>query len=146
MQPGKFTEFFFLDEATALAAGHRPCALCRREDYRRFLDLVGATGADEIDERLTRERLDGQRRRLHPAVARRSSRRTFVLHDGRAVARARRRASPLDARRIHRAQSSPDGGRIERSRRRRSTEVLRAGWEPAVPLLHPSARPTGHPD
>ena len=53
MQPGKFTELFFLDEATALAAGHRPCALCRREDYHRFLDLVGATGADEIDERLT---------------------------------------------------------------------------------------------
>jgi len=37
MQPGKFTELFFLDEATAFAAGHRPCALCRREDYRRFL-------------------------------------------------------------------------------------------------------------
>ena len=37
MQPGKFTELFFLDEATAFAAGHRPCALCRREDYNRFL-------------------------------------------------------------------------------------------------------------
>ena len=39
MQPGKFTELFFLDEATAFAAGHRPCALCRREDYNRFLAL-----------------------------------------------------------------------------------------------------------
>ncbi len=36
LQPGKFTELFFLDEATAFAAGHRPCALCRREDYVRF--------------------------------------------------------------------------------------------------------------
>jgi len=36
LQPGRFTELFFLDEATALAAGHRPCALCRREDYVRF--------------------------------------------------------------------------------------------------------------
>src|SRR5436305_10352775 len=37
MRPGKFTELFFLDEATAFAAGHRPCALCRRDDYVRFL-------------------------------------------------------------------------------------------------------------
>src|SRR4029079_16393386 len=65
MQPGKFTELFFLDEATALAAGHRPCALCRREDYRRFLEIVGAGGADEIDARLHGERLDGNGRRLH---------------------------------------------------------------------------------
>src|SRR5437763_10732674 len=33
MQPGRFTELFFLDDATALAAGHRPCAFCRRADY-----------------------------------------------------------------------------------------------------------------
>jgi hypothetical protein len=32
LRPGRFTELFFLDEATALAAGHRPCAECRRED------------------------------------------------------------------------------------------------------------------
>ena len=36
LQPGRFTELFFLDEATAFAAGHRPCAICRREDYERF--------------------------------------------------------------------------------------------------------------
>ncbi len=35
-QPRRWTELFFLDEATALAAGHRPCAECRREDYRRW--------------------------------------------------------------------------------------------------------------
>jgi hypothetical protein len=34
--PGRWTELFFLDEATALAAGHRPCAYCRREDSLRF--------------------------------------------------------------------------------------------------------------
>lgn len=37
MQPGVWTELFFLDEATALAAGHRPCALCRREAYDAFV-------------------------------------------------------------------------------------------------------------
>ena len=36
MTPGLYTEPFFLDEATALAAGHRPCVECRRDDYRRF--------------------------------------------------------------------------------------------------------------
>jgi hypothetical protein len=36
MQPGLWTELFFLDEATALAAGHRPCKECRRDDYQRF--------------------------------------------------------------------------------------------------------------
>ena len=36
MTPDRYTELFFLDEATALAAGHRPCGECRRDDYRRF--------------------------------------------------------------------------------------------------------------
>jgi hypothetical protein len=39
MQPGRYTELFFLDEATALAAGHRPCAECQRARYQHFLDL-----------------------------------------------------------------------------------------------------------
>ena len=37
MAPGHYTQLFFLDEATALAAGHRPCALCRRADWLRFM-------------------------------------------------------------------------------------------------------------
>lgn len=36
MRPRYYTELFFLDEATALAAGHRPCALCRRADFECF--------------------------------------------------------------------------------------------------------------
>jgi hypothetical protein len=36
MAPGHWTELFFLDEAVAIAAGHRPCALCRRSDYLAF--------------------------------------------------------------------------------------------------------------
>lgn len=38
MAPGWYTELFFTDEAVALAAGHRPCAECRREDFNRFRD------------------------------------------------------------------------------------------------------------
>jgi hypothetical protein len=45
MQPHAYTELFFLDEATAFAAGHRPCGECRRSDYLRFLDAwAKATG------------------------------------------------------------------------------------------------------
>jgi hypothetical protein len=36
MQPGQYTELFFLDEATGFAAGHRPCAECRAADFRAF--------------------------------------------------------------------------------------------------------------
>src|SRR5215204_4373861 len=36
LRPGRYTELFFLDEATAFAAGHRPCAECRRADFNRF--------------------------------------------------------------------------------------------------------------
>lgn len=66
MQPHRYTELFFLDEATAFAAGHRPCAECRREDYRRFCDLWAAcygepVSADLIDRQLHRDRLEDRR-------------------------------------------------------------------------------------
>ena len=101
LQPGKFTELFFLDEATAFAAGHRPCALCRREDYVRFGELwPWQTGADAIDERLHVERLEGKGRRLHEVDLDELPNGAFVLSDGRAVARPRRRAPELVSRRL----------------------------------------------
>jgi hypothetical protein len=68
MAPGRWTELFFLDEATALAAGHRPCAECRNADYRRFKAAWGAAHggevpADEMDRVLHAERLEGRRRK-----------------------------------------------------------------------------------
>lgn len=36
MRPNSYSELFFLDEATALSAGHRPCGECRKDDYKRF--------------------------------------------------------------------------------------------------------------
>ena len=56
MAPNRYTGLFFLDEATALAAGHRPCAECRNADYRSFLALTDAAGAEELDDRLHAER------------------------------------------------------------------------------------------
>jgi hypothetical protein len=63
-EPGRWTALFFLDEAVALAAGHRPCALCRHEDYQRFRAAFGARSADEMDARLHADRLDGRVKRL----------------------------------------------------------------------------------
>src|SRR5262245_64240364 len=75
LQPGRFTELFFLDEATAFAAGHRPCALCRREDYVRFSEIwadlhPGEAGADAMDARLHVERVDpaSRSKRHHDAA------------------------------------------------------------------------------
>lgn len=62
MAPGSYTELFFLDEAVALAAGHRPCAECRRDRYRTFLDAAGSgagravTGAKDLDALLAASR------------------------------------------------------------------------------------------
>jgi hypothetical protein len=67
-----WTELFFLDEATALAAGHRPCFFCRRDDANRFRAAwqqgngVADVRAKEIDVVLHRERLERGKRRLHP--------------------------------------------------------------------------------
>ncbi len=62
MSPGTWTELFFLDEATALAAGHRPCGECRRADYARFkacwIAANGAATIHAIDRTLHHERVE----------------------------------------------------------------------------------------
>jgi hypothetical protein len=71
MTPGSYTELFFLDEATALAAGHRPCAECRRARFNDFCHAWLAGGSEpgaarrptvaEIDDQLHVERLNPDR-------------------------------------------------------------------------------------
>lgn len=62
MQPNTYTELFFMDEATALAAGHRPCALCQRSSYQAFQDALKV--ALHQDQHFTATSLD---RMLHAA-------------------------------------------------------------------------------
>jgi hypothetical protein len=86
-EPGRWTALFFLDEAVALAAGHRPCALCRRPAYERFRDAwevaFGAReGADGMDLTLHADRLDGRVQRRHERPWRDVPLGTFVLLDG----------------------------------------------------------------
>jgi hypothetical protein len=145
MQPGRFTELFFLDEATAFAAGHRPCALCRREDYTAFISIwrglhADLRGADAIDAQLHAERLDPKARtnRFHAASFDALPDGTFVLFDGvphlvQGPALLRWTAAGY-ARRTPR----PVGERAEVITPRSLVAVLRAGWHGAVPLLHPT--------
>ena len=66
MTPGRYTELFFLDEAVALAAGHRPCFECRREAAKAYAaGWGGSPRAGELDRALHAERLDGRRQRMH---------------------------------------------------------------------------------
>jgi hypothetical protein len=72
MATRSWTELFFLDEATALAAGHRPCFFCRRADAEAFRGAWAAgqgmtsPRASVIDAVLHAERMAGRTRRLHP--------------------------------------------------------------------------------
>jgi hypothetical protein len=144
-QPGKFTELFFLDEATAFAAGHRPCALCRREDYARFVELwrrrhPRQSGADAIDAQLHAERLDNGAQRLHDAVFSDLPDGAFVLHE----------SEPWLVVSVELRRWTPAGYADRRPRPTGSAvlitppslvEVLRADWDGAVPFVHPSGRP-----
>jgi hypothetical protein len=150
MAPGRYTELFFLDDSTALAAGHRPCALCRRDDYDRLVAVLGGlhpgmSGADAIDAQLHRERID--------PMTGRQSRHDVELNevpDGAFVADG---DTPWLVWGEELLEWSPAG---YRHRRRRPAgvralaltppslrAVLRAGWSPVVPLVHPSALAAG---
>ena len=143
LQPGRYTELFFLDDATALAAGHRPCAECRREDYDRFLEHWTPTPprATAIDDHLHTERLtDAGEQRHHDAALDDLPDGTFVVHED----------TPWLVRGDRLARWTPAGytTAIRRATGTRArvisppalVAVLRRGWLPtAVALLHPSA-------
>ena len=150
MTPGRYTELFFLDEATALAAGHRPCAECRHARFVAFCNAWGQAHPDggtsarptaqEIDDRLHAERVAPDR-----------SRRSFVaaldgLPDGVFVAVPAWGGRAYLVRGNSLLAWSP-GGYGERRRRPKDEEVkvltppstvkaIRAGY---APESHPSA-------
>ena len=123
---------------TALAAGHRPCAECRRADYDRLVELTGGLRADAIDERLHAERLRGRERRLHAA-------RYDKLPDGAFVLEGGAPRLVLGGELLTWAPA----GYTDRALRPEGAAtvitppsllaILAAGWDPLVPLVHPSA-------
>jgi hypothetical protein len=150
MTPGRYTGLFFLDEATALAAGHRPCAECRHACFLAFCNAwkmahpsnngSSRPTAEEIDSRLHAERLAPDR-----------SKRSFVaaldeLPDGVFVTVAAWGEQAYLVRGDRLLACSP-GGYSERRQRTKGVEVkvltpqstvgtIRAGY---VPEIHPSA-------
>ena len=142
MATRSWTELFFLDEATAFAAGHRPCFYCRREDANRFRAAWEAGNgarkllAREIDAELHRERLEKGRKRLHllPAPLAelpdgamvQDGAESFLIMQGRTVLWSpagylRAERTPVDARLL-----TPPS----------TLRAFKAGYRP---VLHPSA-------
>ena len=146
LQPGRFTELFFLDEATAFAAGHRPCALCRRADYDSFAEIwrelhPGEVGADAIDAQLHTERVDAatRRHRLHDAALNALPDGAFVLEDG--APRLVHGTELLGWTPAGYTERTPRlGGEAVLITPPSLVAILRVDWEPLVPRFHPSAR------
>jgi hypothetical protein len=132
MPPGRYTGLFFLDDATALAAGHRPCAECRNADYRSFIALTGAAGADELD-----RRLHAERGRSHEGELTELPDGAFVVLDGEpwlVVGSDLLRWTPGGYSERRRRFS----GRVDVVTPPTSRRVLAAGWSGSEPLVHPS--------
>jgi hypothetical protein len=139
LRPGRYTELFFLDEATALAAGHRPCAECRHDDYVRLRDLAGGASADEIDERLHAERLEARARRLHDAPYAALPDGAFVVRDGEAWLVVGEELLRWTVRGYAERTARPASGRAAVLTPPLLVELLRFQREPLVAFLHPSA-------
>jgi hypothetical protein len=138
LQPHSWTELFFLDEATAFAAGHRPCAECRHADYQRFKSdwevAVGVpNGADEMDAVLHADRLEGrgvnQRKRTYWERLAALPDGAFICLDGSAWLLWRDQLLEWSAR-GYRARRSwpPAASRVEVLTPRSLVAVLRAGY------------------
>jgi hypothetical protein len=138
MVPGQYTELFFLDEATACAAGHRPCHECRRGDAEAFLAAWRTLHPRDmrlaqVDARLHRERTRGAH---EPAACAELPDGAMVSVDGRAWVvvegglRAWTHAGYTD-------QRAPPGRPVTVLTPPSTLAAMRAGWRPGV---HPTAR------
>jgi hypothetical protein len=138
-----YTELFFLDEPTALAAGHRPCFECRRKDAQKFAEhwrvahrLRRRPYAFEMDEVLHRERLRGRAKRLHRRSIDGLPDGAFVALDGDAFAVRGDRMLRWTPQGYDAEKPRPRGGTVEVLTPPAILAVLAAGYQPR---WHPSA-------
>ena len=145
MPPGRWTALFFLDEATALAAGHRPCAYCRRADYVAYAQawqsaqgLPVRPSATEMDARLHAERVAPRTRRqlTRPARVRDLPDGVMVRHAGVVGLLRAGSLRPWSFQGYGPAVAIAPVTEVEVLTPPSSVAALRAGFRP---LLHPTA-------
>ena len=141
MTPHRYTELFFLDEAAAFSAGHRPCAECRRADYVRFRDLWaaafgGPAGADDMDGRIHGDRLTGKTKRTYRAEIASLPDGTYVALDGKAMLVWGSWLYPWSDGGYGPRGARAVRGEVEVLTPRSIVEILAGGFRPGV---HPSA-------
>jgi hypothetical protein len=146
MPPGRWTALFFLDEATALAAGHRPCGYCRRADYLAYAhawqaarELPERPRAPEMDGRLHAERVDPRtrRQRTRPARFGELPDGAMIWYDSGPALLLARALLPWTFTGYRDAVRPPErGDNVELLTPPSTVAVLAAGYQP---LLHPSA-------
>jgi hypothetical protein len=142
--PGTWTPIFFLDDAVALAAGHRPCGLCRRADYLAYREAVALSDAVQLNRRLARERLLRGRGLERDADRITWSARLETLPDGVVIVDAGRSPSLVIGDRLMtftfagwaQPRRRPLGGTVNVLTPPTSVSALRNGFEP---VLHTSA-------
>ncbi|HEY1251886.1 MAG TPA: hypothetical protein VGH97_11910 [Thermoanaerobaculia bacterium] len=140
--PRRYSELFFLDEATSLAAGHRPCAECRRARYDEFRRAFGLRssgakgplpGADAMDRVLHAERVTREgEKRIHPAALSALPAGVLVEHAGRACLWWNGRLLPWSFWGYGRAVAAPPGTRVDVLTPRSIVRAIRAGFHPQV--------------
>lgn len=132
-----YTELFFLDEVTALAAGHRPCFECRRKDAMAFAALFsGARKAPDMDKVLHAERLDGKIKRTRPLAIDTLPDGAMIALDGEVFAVRGARLLRWTAQGYGGTRPRPRGIDVEVLTPPSILAVLKAGYRP---LWHPSA-------
>lgn len=87
VDPRRWTPLFFLDEAVALAAGHRPCAYCRRSAYRAYTEAAAPEGTPRanaalLNRTLAEERYPDSRPATGGLACRAPDRRTWLASPG----------------------------------------------------------------
>jgi hypothetical protein len=151
MLPGRWTALFFLDEATALAAGHRPCGYCRRPAYLAYTGawqaargLAGPPRAGEMDAQLHAERVESRtrRQRTHWAVAGALPDGVMVRHNGGPGLLAGGAVQPWSFAGYGPAVALGEDTRVEVLTPPSSVAALAAGYQP---ILHDSAGLGGRP-
>jgi hypothetical protein len=147
MPPGRWTALFFLDEVTALAAGHRPCGECRRQDYLAYAGAWQRAGglarpprAGEMDARLHAERVEPRtrRQRTRPATAGELPDGVMVRHRGACGLLGGGRFLPWSFAGYGDPVALAPGATVELLTPPASVAVIAAGYRP---MLHPSADP-----